>query len=79
MALEVKQFQIGFNCGYILAKYDPEILAVIMKDVHPKNSFIHGIYSGLKEYKKERFKDRLNDVKQLKAKDNREDDREINF
>jgi len=44
--LNEKQFITGFNSGYILAKYEPQMLTALLKDIRPINSYVQGISSG---------------------------------
>jgi hypothetical protein len=76
MELNEKQFIIGFNSGYLLAKYEPEILTNLLAKINPINSYIFGMNSGKKEYELEHRSKKLDELKDLrnKVKGNREID-----
>jgi len=37
MILNEKQFIIGFNNGYLLARFEPQILNAVLKEIMPIN------------------------------------------
>lgn len=62
----------GFNNGYVLAKYEPEISKELLKGIE-KNGlpYIQGLFSGAKEVKIERFNSKAKDaLDNLNSKDN---------
>ncbi|MGB5023763.1 MAG: hypothetical protein WBO44_00360 [Saprospiraceae bacterium] len=69
MELSEKQFIAGFNSGYILAKYEPQMLTALMKSIQPINSYISGMSFGQKEYEFEQTKIQLNELRQIRQKD----------
>ncbi len=53
MEYNEKQFIAGFNTGYILAKYEPEMLITLSKVIQPINSYMYGMSYGRKEFESE--------------------------
>lgn len=76
MELNEQQFITGFNSGYLLAKFEPVLLKILLKGIHPNTLYINGLSSGQREYEQEQTKNRLNDVKRLRSKNlNKDKDR----
>lgn len=50
MEIDEKQFTYGFNSGYFLAKFEPELLTKLMVNIQPLNSYVQGLALGRKEY-----------------------------
>lgn len=46
----------GFNAGYLLAKFKPELAKLVIKDLQVSNDFNKGLVQGQKEFQKERVK-----------------------
>jgi len=61
-----KKFTKGFNNGYLLAKYQPDLFEKIEKSSNPANEYFKGMLSGGKEYEHEKKIIRLEDQKQKK-------------
>jgi len=76
MVLNEEQFITGFNSGYLLAKYEPQILSALLKDIRPLNSYIRGMSSGQKEYELQHTKSHLDELNQIRQKNRDEKDRE---
>ena len=74
MELNEKQFITGFNNGYLLAQYEPEMLTSLLTQISPVNSYISGMTYGKKEYELELQSKQLDDLGRLrnKGKDDRE-------
>jgi hypothetical protein len=74
MELNEKQFISGFNSGYLLAQYEPEMLTSLLTQIRPVNSYISGMNYGKKEYEIELQANQLDDLRTLrnKGKDSRE-------
>lgn len=49
-------FTKGYNAGYLLAKYKPELALLVIKDLKVVNDFNKGLVQGHKELQKERVK-----------------------
>lgn len=69
MELNEKQFIKGFNAGYLLAEYEPQILTALLKQIHPVNSYISGMAYGQKEYKLEYSSEKLRELERLRKAD----------
>lgn len=72
-------FTKGFNHGYLLARYEPGLLASVVKNVSPGGDYLEGFFSGKEEYELEQTKTRLDELSRLRdnAKDRGQDlDRE---
>jgi hypothetical protein len=54
----------GFNNGYWIAKYQPDLLAGIEKNVNSPNEYVQGLLFGKKEHEAERNIIKLNTAKQ---------------
>lgn len=68
MELDEKQLIIGFNHGYLIAKHEPKLLSLLLRDIKPENSFVHGMKSGQTEYELEQQKNKLQELTQLRNK-----------
>ncbi|MBK6354265.1 MAG: hypothetical protein IPF46_12950 [Saprospiraceae bacterium] len=44
------QFIRGFNQGYVLAQFEPDVLTLILKNYKPINSYFSGLSFGQKEF-----------------------------
>jgi hypothetical protein len=54
MESQEQQFQKGFNNGYLLAQYKPELAEQVTKDLKPENDYLDGLLSGKQEYEMEK-------------------------
>lgn len=74
MELNEKQFISGFNSGYLLAQYEPEMLTSLLTRISPVNSYISGMGYGKKEYELELQINQLDNLMKIrnKEKDSRE-------
>lgn len=79
MELNEQQFIQGFNSGYLLAKHEPDMITLLLKDVKPVTSYIDGMKCGQIEYQQEREADLLNELELLRHKPTRERDSERNL
>ena len=68
MALAENRFSKGFNSGYILSKYQPNLLATVLKGIQPTNDFLAGLFFGKREYEIENAKLQIEDLKQVRKK-----------
>jgi hypothetical protein len=73
--VEEKSYASGFNTGYILAEFEPQILDSILKNIQSITPFIDGLKYGQIEYQHELMQNRINAINQLKS-NNPELDRE---
>lgn len=46
-------YKRGFNAGYMLAKYDPELLSKFTKENSPQNVYIKALKAGSIQYEKD--------------------------
>ncbi|MBK7737546.1 MAG: hypothetical protein IPI45_07190 [Saprospiraceae bacterium] len=68
MELNEKQFIAGFNSGYILAEFEPQLLTALLKEIRPVNSYIYGLSFGQKEYELLQSEVHLNELNRLRQK-----------
>lgn len=66
MELNQEQFRVGFNCGYLLAAYEPIILAALLKNVQLDNSYLLGISLGWKQFDLIRYQRELDELRDLR-------------
>lgn len=62
-----KQYIKGFNHGYILAEYDPELAKQIVKHPNVQSEYFKGIVSGKQEFDLSKIKQRLNKTSQKQS------------
>ena len=73
---EEKQFQNGFNRGYLLAKHEPNIASQITARPNDHNPFFQGLVGGKEQYELEVREWSKSFSRDAPAKENRETDRE---
>lgn len=56
----------GFNQGYLLARYEPSLLAMVVKNVSPAGDYLQGFFSGKEEYELEQSQTRLDELSRLR-------------
>ena len=61
-----KLFAVGFNNGYLLAKYEPSLLSKIIKNVQPSAGYLEGFFSGKEEYELENNRSQMDDINRLR-------------
>lgn len=66
MEINEKQFIAGFNSGYLLAEFEPQVLTTLLKDIKPVNSYISGLSLGQKEFELLLRKDQLTELEQIR-------------
>jgi len=66
MELNEKQFIAGFNSGYLLARYEPQMLTVLLNNIQPINSYISGLTYGQQEYELEQTKNKISELSKLR-------------
>ena len=57
---------LGFNSGYILAKYEPLLLGKVLPKRHSENEFVTGLQSGKEEFEQEKARNILDELKILR-------------
>ncbi len=61
-------FTKGFNFGYILSKFNPELSKKITSKPNPASNFHNGLVWGKKEFEMELVKERENDLEKVRAR-----------
>ncbi len=56
----------GYNAGYLLAKFKPELAKFVIKDLQVANDYNKGLVQGHKEFQMERLKPNPKVAKELK-------------
>lgn len=67
----LKDYEEGFNHGYILQKHAPELAELISNSQNPKNSYFSGFTSGKQEHQMEQIRVKFH--KQTKPRDPEKD------
>lgn len=62
-------FKKGFNFGYILSKFNPELSKKITSKPNPASNFHNGLVWGKKEFENEFLKTRENEIKNIRSKE----------
>lgn len=68
MDINEKLFITGFNSGYLLAEFEPQLLILLLNNVQPNNSYMRGIFAGQKEFELGKETDKLDTLKMLRQK-----------
>jgi hypothetical protein len=76
MATEEPNYTKGFNQGYKLARYSPEIFEKLKESLHQENEFDKGILEGAEQWNKEKEQNRLAELNQLSQEPDRQKDLE---
>jgi len=72
-----RAYQHGFNSGYHLSKYEPEIAHMLIVPQQNSGEYYQGLLNGKQEYEMEKIKDRLNEISKNKSeKDDKDVDKE---
>ena len=61
-----KTFTSGFNNGYLLTKYEPNLLSQLVRNLHITNEYFHGFFPGKEEFEQERTRNTLDELKSLR-------------
>lgn len=56
----------GFNHGYLLSRYEPGLLASIVKNVSPHGDYLEGFFSGKEEHELEQTWDQVAELSRLR-------------
>lgn len=67
MDKQEQQFIRGFNHGYLLARYLPDLMAKIVKGINSTSDYFHGFFSGEKEWELENSRIQLDDLKHIRT------------
>ncbi len=76
MELNEKQFITGFNSGYLLAEFEPQMLTNLLEQIRPINSYISGMTFGRKEFELNKIRGQLNELEQIRQKSKRDKQRD---
>ena len=68
MDMNEQRFVTGFNSGYILARFEPQLLVALFKNIKAGNSYLKGILAGQKEFERRKERDELSELKQVRHK-----------
>ena len=68
MEQPTKQYVNGFNSGYLLAKYMPNLLSKIVKNIDSANDYFVGFFSGKEELELENSRGHIDDLARLRDK-----------
>ena len=60
----------GFNRGYTITKYLPDLSTTILKNIGTNNDFIEGFACGKEEFEQEQTRVQLDELKQVRNKFN---------
>ena len=58
----------GFNTGYKLAQFNPELFEKLRPSLKGSNEYEHGIMEGAAEYSREKEKGRTDDLDTIRSK-----------
>lgn len=65
--LEVSHdFIQGFNNSYLLASYEPELLADIIPSINPDNDYFRGFFSGKEQWEREQEQRQVDELSQIR-------------
>lgn len=62
-----QQYVKGFNRGYTITKYLPDLSTAILKNIGSTNDFIEGFSSGKNEYEQEQIRTQLDELGQIRS------------
>lgn len=63
-----RQYIQGFNNGYILAKFEPDLLNTVSQSIAPINSHLEGLFNGKEQFEFENSRNRLFELQELRHK-----------
>lgn len=66
----------GFNNGYLLAQYEPELLNKLLPDLKSGNDYVDGLLSGKEQYDIDKTRQPSKDVSGNNTPDKNKDDKE---
>lgn len=70
--IDEKDYIQGFNAGYILQQYRPELVPEISKTVEPATGYVEGFLNGKEEYEIERAQNELDAIRHRSKDQERE-------
>jgi hypothetical protein len=63
----------GFNHGYIMAKYLPNLLVKVLNGLSPTSDYLSGFFSGKEEYELEYSQKQLDQLRSLRDNANNQE------
>lgn len=66
MTNQEKQYIQGFNNGYLLEKFEPTLLATVLKDLSPTTPYLEGLIEGKDQLELEHSQKELDDLHRLR-------------
>jgi hypothetical protein len=68
-------FTKGFNSGYVMAEFEPDLLNKVINNVTPTAPFLEGIFSGKEQYgiEMDLNKTQLQELQNLRGRSNSRD------
>ncbi len=63
MEVQEQMYGVGFNHGYLLEKYMPDLVAKMTKTLVVSDEYTEGFFDGKDEYEIERSENELNDLR----------------
>jgi hypothetical protein len=76
MEHQEQQYTKGFNNGYLLAQYEPELLNKLLPDLKPGNDYVDGMLSGKEQYDIDKTHQLQKDVSHNNTPDKNKGDKE---
>ena len=77
MEEQEKQFTKGFNNGYLIAKYQPDLFAKLEKNMDSSNEYVQGLLFGKKEHYFEKNIVQLENLKQKPSQSKEHKDKDF--
>ena len=59
----------GYNNGYLLEKYEPTLLAMVLQNISPSTVYVSGLAIGQKQYQQERTEKELKHLGEFRRQD----------
>lgn len=68
----------GFNTGYKMAQYNPELWEKLKPSLSPDSEYERGVLEGAQEYEKEKEKIRETDLSTIRENKNQSKEKDLN-
>jgi hypothetical protein len=65
---EEAEFTRGFNNGYVIGKYDPELAKELQGSIKLDSQLASGLYHGLNQYALEQERERIKQLDELRKR-----------
>lgn len=66
--MESEKFVTAFNNGYLLARYEPNLLNTITRGLSPTNIYLEGLFAGKYQFELEINKDQFFELLRLRER-----------